>query len=117
MEKNQFINLVVEIATEVASRVYDERINGSLFIQDPQPEEVEEKKPRIRPYRIRQNTTQICLGGVARHYGQRIRDIDKMCEDIGIQSFVAKKNRCVSREDLELLIKVIGKKYNNFNEE
>lgn len=96
----------------LASKLYDEMHQSNLFsdTQEDKPKE------RIYPYRMRAKTTQIQICGISRHYGQPYQVIDKICEDIGATPYSIKNYRCIDRADAEMLIKVIERKYNNFND-
>lgn len=103
MDKKAFMDL--------ASKLYDEMQNSSLFNEGRK-----ESKEKILPYKMRQGTTQIQVCGLARHYNQPFHVIDTICESVGATSYAIKNNRFIGRDDAEMVIKVINKKHNNFND-
>lgn len=121
MEKNQFIQLVIE----VASALYDKHIEGRIFPEETAqsqpslPEEAvaeptvqaEQKKGVMKTYRARKEHIRLC--NIAAHYGLSTEDAKGICADVGISSY-SLLGRCgyIANTDALLLSRVIEKKFN-----
>jgi hypothetical protein len=105
MTKEEFIKRVTEFA---------ESLSMDLF-PEVAPELFPEVKPKHKPYKTRVAFPRV--SNIAQAYEQPKKVIDDIVISIGIPVIRDKKHGdIISREDCELLVKVITRKYNDFND-
>ena len=98
----------------IASRLYDEMFENVLFKDEPESPAL--PSTEIIPYRAKEKTQFIRIGNISAHYRVASESIANICDQLGIRIVRNKGNDVIGREDLDLLLKVISKKYNNFND-
>ena len=98
----------------IASRLYDEMYENVLFKDEQDTPAL--PTTEIIPYRAKAKTQFIRIGNISAHYRVATESIANICDQLGIRIVSNKGNDSIGREDLDLLLKVVAKKYNNFND-
>lgn len=98
----------------IATRLYDEMFENVLFKDEPETPALPSKE--ILPYKAKLKTQYIRISNISAHYRVVTNAIESICDNLGITIYKKVGGDSIGREDLDLLLKVISKKYNNFND-
>lgn len=111
--RKEFIDSVMEFAEKMADTIFGSEQKDLFSDETP----VVEQRPIIVRYKSRCAFPRV--SDIAKHYKQQAEILHRIIGDLGIEEINPKgahKIYCITREDCMLLVQVIEKKYNNFNE-
>ena len=103
MDRQEFIESFMDFINSFAD---------SVFGDTPVETTASERKP-ITDYKAKCSLPR--LSNVASHYRQDTAFIAGIARDLGIDLIANKGGLLISKDDCDLLCRVIRKKYNNFN--